>query len=104
MLNTQLSSFGVNYEDEDKALLILASLSTSFNHLVTTLMYGKETMVLEEVTSALLSHIKMKQDCDGFQADGLIVKFESSNRGRSRSRGQNSNRNRSQSKHVQRKM
>ena len=50
------------------------------------------------MTSALLSHIKMKQDCDGSQADGLIVKSESSNRGRSRSRGRNSNRNRSQSK------
>ena len=41
MLNTQLSSFRVNYEDEDKALLLLASLSTSFDHLVTTWMYGK---------------------------------------------------------------
>ena len=73
MLNTQLSSFGVNYEDEDKALL-------------------------EEGTSTLLSHIKMKQNSDGSQADGLIVKSESSNRGRSRLRGRNSNRNRSQSK------
>ena len=95
MLNTQLSSFGVNYEDEDKALFLLASLPTSFDHLVTTLMYEKETRVLEEVTSALLSHIKIKQDSDGSQADGLIVKSKSSNRGRSRSRGRNSHRNRS---------
>ena len=65
MLKTQLSSFGVNYEDEDKALLLLVSLPTSFDHLVTTLMYGKENIVLEEMTSALLSHIKMKQDGDG---------------------------------------
>ena len=50
------------------------------------------------MTSALLSHIKMKQDGDDSQADGLIVKSESNNRGRSRSRGQNYNRNRSQSK------
>ena len=50
------------------------------------------------MTSALLSHIKMKQDGDGSQADGFIVKSKSSNRGRSRSRGWNSNRNRSQSK------
>ena len=27
--------------------------------------HGKETIVLEEVTSALLSHIKMKRDGDG---------------------------------------
>ena len=98
MLNTQLSSFRVNYEDEDKALLLLASLPTSFDHLVTMLMYGKDTIVLKEVTSALLSHIKMKQDGNSSQTDGLIVKFESSNRGRSRLRGRNSNRNRSQSK------
>ena len=64
MLNIQLSSFGVDYEDEDKVLLLLASLPTSFDHLVTTLMYGKEATVLEEVTSVLLSHIKMKQDGD----------------------------------------
>ena len=87
-----------NYEDEDKASLLLASLPTSFDYLVTTLMYGNETIVLEKVTSALLSHIKMKQDGDGSQVDGLIVKSESSNSGRSKLRGRNSNRNRSQSK------
>ena len=67
----------MHYKDEDKALLLLASLPTHFDHLVTTLMYGKEIVVLDEVTSALLSHVKMKQD-DGSQANGLIVKSESS--------------------------
>ena len=42
MLNTQLSSFGVNYEDEYKALLLLASLPIPFDHLVPTLMCDKE--------------------------------------------------------------
>ena len=42
MLNTQLSSFGVNYEDEDKVSLLLTSLTTSFDHLMTTLMYEKD--------------------------------------------------------------
>ena len=60
MLNNQLSSFWVNYEDEDKALLLLASLPTSFDHLV-TMMYRKETILLEEVISALLSHIKISK-------------------------------------------
>ena len=60
MLNNQLSSFGVNYEDEDKVLLFLAPLPTSFDHLV-TMMYRKETIVLEEVISALLSHIKISK-------------------------------------------
>ena len=44
MLNTQLSSFGVNYEDEYKALLLLASLPIPFDHLVTTLMCDKESV------------------------------------------------------------
>ena len=60
MLNNQLSSFWVNYEDEDKALLLLASLPTSLDHLV-TMMYRKETIVLKEVISALLSHIKISK-------------------------------------------
>jgi predicted permease len=54
MLITWLTNFGVNLEEEDKVILLLASLPTSFNHLVTTLMYGKETLELEKVTSALL--------------------------------------------------
>ena len=62
MLNTQLSSLGVNYEDKDKALLLLVLLHTSFDHLVTTLMYKKEIVVLDKVTNAILSHVKMKQD------------------------------------------
>ena len=49
-------------------------------------MYKKETVVLDEVTSALLSHMKMKQDGDGSQIDGLIVKPKLSNQGRSESK------------------
>ena len=44
MLNTQLSSFGMNYEDEYKSLLLLASLPIPFDHLVTTLMCDKESV------------------------------------------------------------
>ena len=73
-------------------LLILASLHTPFHHLENVLMYGKETIVLNEVTSAFLSHVKMKQDDNGSQANGLIVTSESSYWCRSESK---SNRNRS---------
>jgi len=55
MLNTQLSSFGVNYEDEDKAVLLLALLPVHFDRLMTTLMYKKETVVLDKVTSTLIT-------------------------------------------------
>ena len=97
MLITQLKNFGVNLEEKDNAILLLASLPTSFNHLVTTLMYENETLELEEVAIALLSHSKMKQDGDDSQGDGLVV-HSKSNHSRNKSRGSNSNKERSQSR------
>ena len=44
----------IKLEDEDKAMMLLTSLSASYEHLVTTLLYGKETLELEEVLGALL--------------------------------------------------
>ena len=40
--------------DEDKALILLSSLPESYDYIVTTMLYGKETLILEEVTSTLL--------------------------------------------------
>ncbi|KAL9451112.1 hypothetical protein AB3S75_012792 [Citrus x aurantiifolia] len=51
---TELEAIGVKIEDKDKALRLLWSLPTSYKHLLHTLMYGKETMDLEEVTSTPL--------------------------------------------------
>ena len=44
----------VMFKDEDKGLMLLNSLSVSptYENLVTTLMWGKETLDLEEITSA----------------------------------------------------
>jgi hypothetical protein len=56
MLNTQLLKFGIKIREEDKAILLLASLPLSYDHLVTTLLYEKETLAFEEVTGSLLSH------------------------------------------------
>jgi len=36
-------------------------------------MYEKETLKVEEVTSTLLSHLKMKKNGDNSQAIGLVV-------------------------------
>jgi hypothetical protein len=74
-------------------ILLLALLPTYFNHLVTTLMYEKETLELEEVTNALLSHSKMKKDGDDSQGDELVVHSES-NHGGNKSKGSNSNKER----------
>jgi hypothetical protein len=54
--NTQLFNFGVKIGEEDKAILIFASLPPLYDHLVTTLLYIKETLVFEEVIGSLLLH------------------------------------------------
>lgn len=52
---TELKAIRVKIEDKDKALRLLWSLPTSYKHLLPTLIYGKETVDFEEVTSTLLS-------------------------------------------------
>jgi len=43
------------------ALILLSSLAQLYDHIVIIMLYGKETLILEEVTSALLSNeIKKK--------------------------------------------
>ena len=39
----------VKLEEEDRALLLLSSLPSSYDHLATTIMYGKNTLELEDV-------------------------------------------------------
>jgi len=47
-------SLQVKVEEEDRALLLLASPLSSFDNMVTTLLFGKETFELDEVVAALL--------------------------------------------------
>ena len=37
----------VKIEEEDKTFLLLSSLASSYDHLATTIMYGKETLELK---------------------------------------------------------
>jgi len=41
---------------EDKALILLNSLSQSFDHIVSAMLYSKDTLIME-VTSTLLSNL-----------------------------------------------
>ena len=45
---SNLLALGIKLE-EDKALLLLSSLPSSYDHLATTIMYDKETLKLEDV-------------------------------------------------------
>jgi len=46
----------VKIDEEDKALILLSSLPESYDHIVTTMLYVKETLILKEIISTLLSN------------------------------------------------
>lgn len=53
-LLNQLHKVDVKAEEEDKALLFLTLLPNSYDNLVMTLLLGKDTISLEDVTTLLL--------------------------------------------------
>ena len=56
----------VKFKDEDKTLMLLNFLPvfSTYENLVTTLMWRKETLYLEEITSVLLGFNQMKKAND----------------------------------------
>ena len=48
-----LETIDEGLSDESKALLLISSLPKSYEHFVDALLYGRQTLYLEEVTSAL---------------------------------------------------
>ena len=83
-------------------LILVNSLPESYENLVTTLMWGKETLELEDITSALLAFNQRKKASDGSsQGEGLVAKGNQK-RGRNKSQSE-SNRNKSRSKSRRRK-
>ena len=87
----------VKFDDEDKALILLSSLPGSYEHLVITLLWGKETLELEDVTSALLTYNQRKLNTGGSQGEVLVAKG-SQTLGRSKEKMDRSGRNKSRSK------
>ena len=56
----------MKFKDKDKALMLLSSLpvSSTYENMVTTLMWGKKTLDLEEITSILLVFNQRKKAND----------------------------------------
>lgn len=89
-----LENMDVKYEDDDLTLFLLSSLPDSYSNFRDTIMYSRDTLVLDEVITALDSKEKMKQITNGgseVKAEGLNVRgrlFEkgSSSSGRARSK------------------
>ncbi|KAK4422118.1 Retrovirus-related Pol polyprotein from transposon TNT 1-94 [Sesamum alatum] len=72
---TDFACLDVSIEDKDRAMILLCSLPFSYEHLVTTLTYGKEMIKVDEITAALLAHNQWKQNAgESSHGDSLYVK------------------------------
>ena len=58
---SEVMSLDVKIDEEYRALLLLCSLSSSYDGLITTLVYGKETLNYEEVVGVLRSNKQRKK-------------------------------------------
>lgn len=61
-------------EDEDETMILLYSLPSSFEHLITTLTYGKDTIKFNEIHAFVLAHNQWKQNAgEGSHGDSMYV-------------------------------
>nr|AAP53866.2 retrotransposon protein, putative, Ty1-copia subclass [Oryza sativa Japonica Group] len=77
-LVVDLSKLDVKLDDEDKAIILLCSLPLSYEHVVTTLTHGKDTVKTEEIISSLLARdlrrSKKNEATKASQGKSLLVK------------------------------
>ena len=72
-----LKSVEVKIDDEDQAIVLLCSFPVSYENLVDTMMFGRETLTLEEVKAFLSSREvkKMITDSkDNNESKGLFIR------------------------------
>ena len=58
----------MKFKEEDMALILVSSLSESYENPITTLTWGKEILELEEIASVLLAFNQRKKASDGLMA------------------------------------
>lgn len=71
-----MTSIGSTLKEEDKTLILLSLLPSSYEHFVTTLLYEKDSIDLEEITVTILSNEMRKMDFVyevQAEAEGLIA-------------------------------
>ena len=61
-LIADLGKVEVKIDEEDRAIILLCSLPGSYEHLVTTLTYGKEDVKVDEIITALLGHEQRRKN------------------------------------------
>lgn len=73
-----LENIDIKVDDEEQALLLLQSLPKEYKNLHDTLVYGRDSLTLEEVQSALMSkELKKKSENRDDSGEGLMVRGRS---------------------------
>jgi len=71
---SELLTVDVKIDEEDKMLILLNSCPESDEYIITTILYGKETLILEEITSTFLSNeIRKKPNQEEQTGSSLVV-------------------------------
>jgi len=70
----QLLNADDNIEDEEQALILLASLPKSYKSIVQTMLVEKTTLKMDEVTAALRENERMLRNEDSHRGDQVIAK------------------------------
>ncbi|KAH9650990.1 hypothetical protein KPL70_026576 [Citrus sinensis] len=89
-----LEDINVKIDDEDKAMILLCSLPSSYENLVDTLMYGRQTLAMGDVKETLSSKAAIKKetrDGEGLTARGRTEKREISKNKKKRSKSRQKN-------------
>nr|GEX38901.1 retrovirus-related Pol polyprotein from transposon TNT 1-94 [Tanacetum cinerariifolium] len=82
-----LANIDIEIEDEDHALVLLMSLSPSYENFVETLFYGRESLTMEDVLATLNSR-ELRKRTEGTKeetSDGLYVRGRSDRSGKAHS-------------------
>lgn len=93
-ITMDLKNIDVKIDDEHQAIIVLCSLPASYEHFITTLLYGKDTISMEDVKASLLSwelRKKVSREKGEGQVEGLFARGRtkekgSSDKGQSRSK------------------
>ena len=68
----ELLAVDVKIDEEDKALILLSSLSQSYDRIVTTMFYGKKTLILDVMSTLLSNENRKKQNQKEQTGWGLV--------------------------------
>ncbi|GJR01837.1 zinc finger, CCHC-type containing protein [Tanacetum coccineum] len=84
-----LANIDIEIEDEDQALMLVTSLPSSYENLMKTLLYGRESLTIEDVLATLNSR-ELNKRTEGTKeetGDGLYVRGRSDYSGKAHSGG-----------------